>query len=184
MLEAFFTILYFGIPLFVISSVVLYIRKRLGAKEEGRVVNRAYTVMLAISLFIVGMVLFGIYVIEHDPAVQETRISYDTQLADSVHAAVLMAMSDQQIAGKKEYKEDLETLKNETDITQFHENENCILDGAAGILGVKDMHELRGKIRSKGATGSILVKVYGIDQVQVVIEGTDNGLNGEEIMIR
>ena len=184
MLEAFFTIIYFGIPLFVISSIVLYIRKRIGAKEEGREVNRAYTVMLGISLFIIGMVLFGIYTMDHDPGIQETRISYDTQLADAVHTAVLMAITDQQIAEKKEYKEDFETLRNETDITQYQEDENCILKGAAGILGVNDLNELRSMIRSKGATGRILVKIYGTEQVQVVIEGTDNGLNGEEIMIR
>ena len=59
-----------------------------------------------------------------------------------------------------------------------------ILEGALEVLQVEDLHELGGMTRSRGATGRILVTVYGPEQVQVVIEGTESCVDGEEITVR
>ncbi|MCR5126813.1 MAG: hypothetical protein K6B69_01785 [Lachnospiraceae bacterium] len=52
------------------------------------------------------------------------------------------------------------------------------------MLQVEDLHELEGMTKSRGATGRILVTVYGPEQVQVVIEGTKSWVTGEVITIR
>ncbi|MBR3734817.1 MAG: hypothetical protein IKN07_02970, partial [Lachnospiraceae bacterium] len=57
----------------------------------------------------------------------------------------------------------------------------CILAGAAEILGVEDLRELRDRIKSSGATGRILVTLTGPRQVWVVIEGTKS--EGGEISV-
>ena len=175
-----------GIPFFVISSVVLYIKNRIEAKETGQEINKIYKKLFSISiaiivLFVVGILGMAIYV---DPWMQKSKCSSDTQMADAVHTAVLTAMMDPEIKKKEEYPEDLAALSNEFDITKYTGDENCILEGALEVLQVEDLHELGGMTRSRGATGRILVTVYGPEQVQVVIEGTKSWVTGEVITIR
>ena len=175
-----------GIPLFVISSVVLYIKNRVEAKETGQEINKIYEKLFTISIAIIVLFVGGILVMALycDPWIQKSKCSSDTQLADAVHTAVLIAMMDPEIKKKEEYPEDLAALSNEFDITKYTGDENCILEGALEVLQVEDLHELGGMTKSRGATGRILVSVYGPERVQVVIEGTKSWVTGEVITIR
>ncbi|MCR5129112.1 MAG: hypothetical protein K6B69_13535 [Lachnospiraceae bacterium] len=97
-----------GIPFFVISSVVLYIKNRIEAKETGQEINKIYKKLFSISiaiivLFVVGILGMAIYVY---PWMQKSKCSSDTQLADAVHTAILTAMMDPEIKKKEEYPED------------------------------------------------------------------------------
>ncbi len=177
-----------GIPFFVISSIVLYIKNRIEAKTEGREIKRIYEKMFTISLAIIilfggGFLALTIYSY-HSPWIQEAYSSGDTQVANSVHTAILTAMMDPEITNREDYDEDLNALTTEFDITQYTGDENCILAGAAKILGVEDLHTLSGQIRSRGATGRILVTVRGPKEVWVVVEGTKSWVDGEVITIR
>ncbi len=177
-----------GTPVFVIVSIVLYIKNRIEAKKDGREIDKIYeklfTVSLAIIILFAVSVLFGILYARNSPAVQESQSSSDAQVADSVHTALLTAMYDPEIQKKEEFAEDLNALTKEFDITQCDVNENCILAGAARILNMEDFHELSKMLRSRGVTGRILVTVYETDRVQVVVEGSKYGEGGEEITIR
>jgi hypothetical protein len=117
--------------------------------------------------------------------INNSKVAADTQLADSVHTAVLTGMMDPEIVNRKEYNEDYIALTTQTDITQYTgtEEENVILWGAAQILGEEDLHDLSDRIHSSGATGRILVTIIGDFNVEVVLEGTDDGY-GSEITIR
>ena len=116
--------------------------------------------------------------------INNSKVAADTQLADSVHTAVLTGMMDPEIVNRKEYNEDYAALMTPVDITQYTgtEEENVILWGAAQILGVEDLHELSDMLKSSGATGRIFVTITAPNRVEVVLEGTDDG-HGSEITI-
>ncbi len=114
--------------------------------------------------------------------VDKSKVAADTQLADSIHTAVLTSMMDPEIVNSSDYNAAISELMNGIDITQYTGEENSVLRGTAEILGVQDLHELRGQIKSSGATGRILVTVLSSNRVEVVIEGTDSGRGGEIIV--
>ncbi|MBR3515165.1 MAG: hypothetical protein IKO10_02330 [Lachnospiraceae bacterium] len=177
-----------GTPVFVILSIVLYMKKRIEAKETGqqikKIYERLFTISVAIIVLCVGGIGGAIIICDNAPYMQKSRSSSDNQLADSVHTAVLTAMMDPEIMKKEEYTEDLAELANEIDITKYTGEENCILAGALKVLWVEDFQELGEMIRSRGATGRILVTAYGPNKVRVVIEGTEHWMTGEEITIQ
>ncbi len=115
--------------------------------------------------------------------IQRSKVAADTQLADSIHTAVLTSMMDPEIVNRKDYNDAIYELEQGIDITQYTGDENGVLWGTAEILGVDDLHELSDQIKSAGATGRIWVTVTGSYNLEVVIEGTDCG-NGTEITVR
>ncbi len=115
--------------------------------------------------------------------ISKSRVSADTQLADSIHTAVLTAMMDPEIVNREDYNDAFYELMQGIDITSYTGDENGILQGAAEILGVEDLHELSGQIKSSGATGRIWVTAIESYRIEVVIEGTDCG-NGDEITVK
>ena len=124
-------------------------------------------------------------IIVHDaPYIQESKIRADWQLADSIHTAILTAIRDPEIQSMKTYPGDYDALTEEFDITQYNGNENCILAGVAEILAMEDLHDLSRRLKSRGATGRILVTIIGPMQVQVRVEGTYVSEYREEIIIR
>lgn len=138
----------------------------------------AKVTMIIIALIFVICIVRE-WMIQTDRSIEYSRVSADTQLADNIHTAVLTAMMDPEIVNKKEYLDDFNALTTEFDITQYRGDENCILAGAAEILGVEDLHELRDEIRSSKATGRILVTLTGPRHVWVVIEGAIGKESGE-----
>lgn len=124
-------------------------------------------------------------IIVHDaPYIQESKVSADMHLADSIHTAILTSIMDPEIQSMKKFPGDYDALTEEFDITQYTGDENCILAGAAEILDVDDLHDLGNRLRSRGATGRILVTITGPMKVQVRVEGTYVSEYGEEIIIR
>ena len=114
--------------------------------------------------------------------IESSKVSADTQLADSVHTAVLTALFTPEIVNNPSFNVDYKDLTAPVDITQYTGEENVILGEAALILGVDDLHELSDRIKSAGATGRILVTITGPNNVKVVLEGTNDG-NGQEICV-
>ena len=141
-----------------------------------------------VALFIfttIVIILFFIAVAAHNaPYIQESKVSADMQLADSIHTAILTSIMDPEIRSMKKFPGDYDALTEEFDITQYTGNENCILAGAAEILDMEDLHDLSSRLRSRGATGRILVTICDPTHVQVRVEGTYVSEYGEEIIIR
>ena len=133
--------------------------------------------------FVIYVLFVGI-MIHDDPYIQESKVSADMQVADSIHTAILTAIMDPEIRSMKNFPGDYDALTEEFDITEYSGNENCILAGTAKLLDIDDLHELSSQLKSRGATGRILVKITGPMKVQVRVEGTYHSETGEEITIR
>ncbi len=129
-------------------------------------------------------ILLSAIIVHDDPYWQESKVSADMQLADSIHTAILTSIMDPEIQSMKKFPGDYDALTKEFDITQYTGDENCILAGAAEILDVDDLHDLGSRLRSRGATGRILVTICDPTHVQVRVEGTYVSEYGEEIIIR
>lgn len=129
-------------------------------------------------------ILISAIIAHDDPYWQESKVSADMQLADSIHTAILTSIMDPEIQSMKKFPGDYDALTEEFDITQYTGDENCILAGAAEILDMEDLHDLSRRLKSRGATGRILVTIIGPMQVQVRVEGTYVSEYREEIIIR
>ncbi len=161
--------------------------------EENR--KRRTGMILGGLLLMVVMGCFSVKMIKNDPGYIAAIQSHDTQIADTIHTAVLTAIIDQEIKAKKEYAADLAALTETFDITEYQTGGNCILDEAVRILNMQDLSvlSLSKKLRSDSATGRIWVTVTerkGSDfpEVEVVLEGAiDYGEGGQgkrEITVR
>lgn len=129
-------------------------------------------------------ILISAIIVHDEPYRQESKVSADMQLADSIHTAILTSIMDPEIQSMKKFPGDYDALTEEFDITQYTGDENCILAGAAEILDMEDLHDLGSRLRSRGATGRILVTILNPTHVQVRLEGTYVSEYGEEIIIR
>ena len=150
-------------------------------RERKHTMPVGLAVTIIIIVLILGISIVRELLIDMDRNLEYPRVSADMQLADNIHTAILTAMLDPEIVNKQGYLDDYNALTTEFDITQYRGDENCILAGAAEILGVEDFRELRDRIKSSGATGRILVTLTGPRQVWVVIEGTKS--EGGEISV-
>ena len=155
--------------------------------------KRGIGMILGGILLILGTGWFAVKSFENDPARLASISGHDTQMADSIHTAVLTAILDPEIKAKKEYAEDFAVLTEKFDITECQIGENCILDEAARIMYLDDFRTLRDQLRSKDATGRIWVTVTEhkdseFPSLEVVLDGAiDNGEGGDgkrEITIR
>ncbi len=138
---------------------------------------------LVCSLFVV-FVVFIIFMVQTETLIQASKVSEDMRLADSIHTAILTSMMDPEIKNMENYPEDFNALTKEFDITQYTSDKNCILAGTADVLDIDNLHILSSRLKSRGATGRILVTICDPTHVQVRVEGTYVSEYGEEIIIR
>ncbi len=84
-----------GVPAFVLSAIVLYIKNRIEAKKEGRKINRIYIVGFIISMAIIVLFVMGcafVYIYRWIyPKIEEYEYRGS---GEEVHAAVLKAMME------------------------------------------------------------------------------------------
>lgn len=126
------------------------------------------------GVLLISLALFGIYDVWYNLKRREElcKVIEDRKLAESVHTAVLTSLMDPEIANNSKYAEAFEALTTETDITQYWGDGNCILTKTVEVLDLDSLCQLRGMLKSSGATGHILVTLTGPHNVYVVLEGT------------
>ena len=143
--------------------------------QSKNVVKKWYVPLRILAeVLLVGLVLFAIYDVWYNLKRREElcKVIDDRKLADSIHTAVLTSLMDPEIMNNHKYAEDFEELTTEMDITQYWGDGNCILVETTKILGLDNLYQLRGKFKSSGATGRVLVTVTAPHSVRVVLEGT------------
>ena len=91
--EIMFWVMSIGVPSFVLSSIVLYIKNRIQAKEEEREIHKIYLIAFIISMAIVVLFIARCAFLYIYPRLVIEEYEYSSSSED-VHKAVLQAMMD------------------------------------------------------------------------------------------
>ena len=154
--------------------------------------NKGFSLVELIIVIAIMAILVGVMAPQLIKYIEKSKVSADTQLADSVHTAVLTAMMDPEIVNWTGYNSEFAnytstTLTNVTSLSTA--TPGSIASGACEILGVNNGSDVVGSLKSTGANG-VQFRVTGNNRVSVVVTGSDstgsknaNG-TGKEIVVQ
>lgn len=142
--------------------------------------NRGFSLVELIVVIAIMAILVGLSAPQLVRYVEKTNVSADTQLAESIRQAVVLAMSDPDVVRCESY---VRPESSEFDIcvnnagSTFSE---CVYE----TLGVSDYTSLLGEFRSKGCSGVTLIVDEEDAKVAVQIEGSHADAKGGAEPIR
>ena len=153
--------------------------------------NKGFSLVELIIVIAIMAILVGVMAPQLIKYIEKSKVSADTQLADSVHTAVLTAMMDPEIVNWTGYNSEFATYTAATltNVTSLNTTvSGSIASGACEILGVNTGSDVVGSLKSTGANG-VEFRVTGNNRVSVVVTGSDStgskGANGvKEIVVQ
>ncbi len=136
--------------------------------------NKGFSLVELIIVIAIMAILVGVMAPQLIKYIEKSKVSADTQLADSVHTAVLTAMMDPEIVNKSTYNSEYATYVSGVDATSFETDAGTIGSGALEILGVSSGEALVSSIKSTTTASPVInVRITGTNKVSVWIDGTD-----------
>ena len=152
--------------------------------------NKGFSLVELIIVIAIMAILVGVMAPQLIKYIEKSKVSADTQLADSVHTAVLTAMMDPEIVNWTGYNSEFKTYTtNATGVATLATSQSgSIASGACEILGVTAGSQVDGSLKSTGAT-KVSFQVTGTNRVSVWVTGSDStgskGVNGaKEIVVQ
>ena len=152
--------------------------------------NKGFSLVELIIVIAIMAILVGVMAPQLIKYIEKSKVSADTQLADSVHTAVLTAMMDPEIVNWTGYNSEFKTYTNGMiNVNTLNTTTaGSIASGACEVLGVNTGSEVTGSLKSTGANG-VEFRVTGNNRVSVVVTGSDStgskGVNGvKEIVVQ
>lgn len=152
--------------------------------------NKGFSLVELIIVIAIMAILVGVMAPQLIKYIEKSKVSADTQLADSVHTAVLTAMMDPEIVNFTGYNAEFKTYTTGMyDVKSLTTaSKGSIASGACEILGVKSGSDVVSSLKSTGANG-VKFQVTGTNRVSVVVTGSDStgskGVNGvKEIVVQ
>ncbi len=136
--------------------------------------NKGFSLVELIIVIAIMAILVGVMAPQLIKYIEKSKVSADTQLADSVHTAVLTAMMDPEIVNKSSYNNEYAGYTKDTEIIKVSTTAGTIGSGALEILGVSDAKAINSSIKSTTENGAgVHFQVTGTNRVSVWIKGTD-----------
>ncbi len=136
--------------------------------------NKGFSLVELIIVIAIMAILVGVMAPQLIKYIEKSKVSADTQLADSVHTAVLTAMMDPEIVNFSTYNAEYGSYTTGKGITEVSTTSGTIGSGALEILGVSTAAAVNSSIKSTTTAGAgVSFQVTGTNRVSVWITGTD-----------
>ena len=134
--------------------------------------NKGFSLVELIIVIAIMAILVGVMAPQLIKYIEKSKVSADTQLADSVHTAVLTAMMDPEVVNQSNYNSAFTALSSATNATTLSTSTtgNPISSAAGEILGGSFNN---GDLKSTGAT-NISFQIVGNNKVSVWVQGSDS----------
>ena len=137
--------------------------------------NKGFSLVELIIVIAIMAILVGVLAPQLIKYIEKSKVSADTQAADSVHSAMLTAMMDPEVVNKSAYNTNFSNYQSAKSVTAFGTGDTDPIGSAAlEILGyttsITSATEL---LKSTGAT-DIQVQIVGNNKVSVWVPGSDS----------
>ena len=154
-------------------------------KKQKSIGNKGCSLVELIIVIAIMAILIGVMAPQLLKHVERTRVSSDTQLADTVKTAITTAVLDPVNMNDASYQAAITTLGSETDLQSIPD---VIKDDVAETLGESSAAAITGSwvtsnLKSKDASG-IKVQLVGSNKVRVTVTGSHaDGADGSDPII-
>ena len=135
--------------------------------------NKGFSLVELIIVIAIMAILVGVMAPQLIKYIEKSKVSADTQAADSVHTAVLTAMMDPEIVNVSTYNSEFKNYQSGQSVTALSTGSGTIGSAALEILGATAGGDVTGSLKSTGAT-DIQFKIVGNNKVSVWVPGSDS----------
>ena len=135
--------------------------------------NKGFSLVELIIVIAIMAILVGVMAPQLIKYIEKSKVSADTQAADSVHTAVLTAMMDPEIVNVSSYNSEFKNYQTAGSVANLSTQSGTIGSAALEILGVTNGSEVTGSLKSTGAT-DVQFQIVGNNKVSVWVPGSDS----------
>ena len=134
--------------------------------------NKGFSLVELIIVIAIMAILVGVMAPQLIKYIEKSKVSADTQAADSIHTAVLTAMMDPEVVNESAYNNDFKAYESATSAT------NLKTVGAGNVIGSAAGEILGGsfvttQLKSTNAS-DISFQIVGNNKVSVWVAGSDS----------
>ena len=154
-------------------------------KKQKALNNKGFSLVELIIVIAIMAILIGVMAPQLLKYIEKTRVSSDTQLADTVKTAVTTAIMDPANMSETTYQSDVAALATATSLDAIGAS---LADDVAETLGLASGSTvtstwIQSNLKSNGASG-IEVQVIGSNKVRVTVTGSHaDGKSGSAIVV-
>ena len=135
--------------------------------------EKGFSLVELIVVIAIMALLVGILAPQLIKYIEKSKVSADTQLADSVHTAVLTAMMDPEIVNASNYNNEYNGYTTATAVAGLNNTTvGSISSGALEILGVTTGTAVDGSLKSTNAS-AVSFQITGTNSLSVWVQGSD-----------
>ena len=151
--------------------------------------NKGFSLVELIIVIAIMAILVGVMAPQLIKYIEKSKVSADTQVADSVHTAILTAMMDPEIVNASGYNAEYSGYTGATGVAGLPTTSETIGSAALEILGVASGADVDASLKSTGAT-AVSFQITGTNRCSVWITGSDStgskgaGTNSGEIVVQ
>ena len=138
--------------------------------------NKGFSLVELIIVIAIMAILVGVMAPQLIKYIEKSKVSSDTQLADSVHSAVITSMMDPEVALDNTAAAYINSIQNNTETinTLASSTGNKFQESVAEILGVTSGAEVTSSLKSTRAASSEVQVELNNNSCSVIISGTDS----------
>lgn len=155
-------------------------------KKQKSIGNKGFSLVELIIVIAIMAILVGVMAPQLLKYIEKTRVSADTQFADTVRTAITTAMMDPANMESTSYTADIAALSSATNIESVGSSLKAAVAETLGLTAEASLTSawVTDNLKSKDATG-ITVQVIGSNKVRVVVKGShaDGGNGTDEIVV-
>ncbi len=139
--------------------------------------NKGFSLVELIIVIAIMAILVGVMAPQLIKYIEKSKVSADTQLADSVHTAILTAMMDPEVVNNSQYASSVVVSASSGNASQLTTTD-VVGSAALEILGASSGNDLASSLRSTRTSGTwaatdISWSVLNQNQLSVWINGSD-----------
>ena len=134
--------------------------------------NKGFSLVELIIVIAIMAILVGVMAPQLIKYIEKSKVSADTQLADSVHTAILTAMMDPEIVNFSGYNAEYNNYTSATAVSGLSTTPQTIGSGALEIMGAANASDVDGSLKSTGAS-AVSFQITGTNSLSVWITGSD-----------
>ena len=136
--------------------------------------NKGFSLVELIIVIAIMAILVGVMAPQLIKYIEKSKVSADTQLADSVHTAILTAMMDPEIVNYSGYNAEYQKYLTATSVSGIDTGVGTIGSGALEIMGAAAAGDVAGSLKSTiSGTKDVKFQITGTNSLSVWIPGSD-----------
>ena len=136
--------------------------------------NKGFSLVELIIVIAIMAILVGVMAPQLIKYIEKSKVSADTQVADSVHTAILTAMMDPEVVNNTSYQTEWTALSSGTkDVGTDLNSTSPIGSAALEIMDLTAGGDIANDLKSAGAS-DVKFQIVGNNKVSVWIPNTDS----------